>query len=138
MTIEKKFLEVLQFIDISKAAGIDRISGIFVQDDANILVKPIATICNIFISSGLFKLKPLHKRGTKANPESFRSISLLPLISKVIKRIVYNQVDNFSLQNNTLYNYKSEFRKNHSTHLSLSFLNDKKLKKVLIEDFSRE
>ena len=138
MTIEKKFLEVLQLIDISKAAGIDRISGIFVKGDANVLAKHIAKICNISISSGLFKLKPLHKRGTKADPEGFRPIFLLPLTSKVIKRIVYNQVDNLSLQNNTLYNYKSEFRKNHSTHLSLSFINDKKPKKVLIKDFSRE
>ena len=133
LTTEKKVLEVLQFIDISKAAGIDKISGRFLKDGANILAKPIAKICNISISSGLFpsdckiaKLKPLYKKGSKTNPENFRPISLLPLISKVIERIVYDQVDNFLLQNNILYNYQSGFRKNHST--DLSFLNDKMLK----------
>ena len=45
--MEKKVLEVLQFIDISKAAGIDKISGRFLKDGANILAKPIAKICNI-------------------------------------------------------------------------------------------
>ena len=67
MTTEKKVLEVLQFTDISKAAGIDKISGRFLQDGANILAKPTAKICNISISSGLFpndckiaKLKPLY------------------------------------------------------------------------------
>ena len=89
MTTNKKVLEVLQFIDISKAAERDKISG----------------DCNIA------KLKPLYKKGSKANPENFRPISLLPLISKVIERIVYNQVDNFLLQNNILYNYQSGFRK---------------------------
>ena len=54
-----------------------------------------------------------------------RPISLLPLISKVIERIVYDQGDHFLLQNNILYDYQSRFRKNHSTHLCLSFLNDK-------------
>ena len=69
---EKKVLEVLQFIDISKAAGIDKISGIFLKDGANILAKPMAKICNIVISSGLFssdckiaKLKPLYKQDPK-------------------------------------------------------------------------
>ena len=109
MTTEKKVLEVLQCIDILKAAGIDKISGSFLKDGANVLPKPIAKICKISISSVLFpsdykiaKLKQLYKKESKTNPENFRPISLLPLISKVIERIVYDQVDNFLLQNNIL------------------------------------
>ena len=107
LTKEKKVLEVFQCIKISKAAGIDRISGRLLKDGTSILAKSIAKLCNISISSGLFasdckiaKLKPLYKKGSKTNPENFRLISLLPLISKVIERIVCNQVDNFLLQNN--------------------------------------
>ena len=66
LTTEKKVLKVLQFIGISKATGIDKISGRFLKDGANILGKPLAQICNISNSSGLFprdckiaKLKPL-------------------------------------------------------------------------------
>ena len=98
LTTEIKVLKVLQFTDISKAAGIDKISGRFLKDGSNILAKHLAKICNISISSGLFpsdckiaKLKPLYKKGSKTNPENFRPISLLPLISKVIERIVYSQ-----------------------------------------------
>ena len=112
-----------------------KFQGDFLKDAANILAKPVARICNISIFSGIFpsdfkitKLKPLYKKGSKTNPEHSRPISLLPLISKVIERIVYDQVDNFLLQNNILYNYQSGFRKNHSTDLCLSFLNDKILK----------
>ena len=72
LTTEKKVLEVLQFIDISKAAEIDKISGTFLKNGANILAKPIANIYNISISSGLFlsdckiaKLKPLYKKAFK-------------------------------------------------------------------------
>ena len=86
-------------------------SGRFLKDGANISVKPIVKGCNISISSGLFpsdckiaKLKPLYKQGSNTNLENFRPISLLPLISKFIGRIAYNQVDTFLLQNNILYN----------------------------------
>ena len=82
LTTKKKVLKVLQFIGISKAAGIDKVSGRYLKDGANILAKTIAEICNISISLGLFlsdckiaKLKPLYKKGFKTNPEHFRPIS---------------------------------------------------------------
>ena len=118
LTTKKKVSEVLQCIDISKAAGIDKISGRFLKDTANIMAKTYSKNMNIFMSSRLFpshckiaKLKPLYKKGPKTNPGNFRPISLLPLISKFIERIVYDQVHNFLLQNNTLYNFQSGFRK---------------------------
>ena len=74
------------------------------------------------------QLNPFYKKESKTNPENFRPISLLPLISKVIEIIVYDQVDNLLLQNNIVYNYQSGLRKNHSTDLRLSFLNNKILK----------
>ena len=96
LTTERIVLEVLQFIDISKAAGIDKIAGRFLKDGANILAKPMEKICNMSISAGLFpsdckiaKLKPLYKKGSKTNPKNFRRISLLPSTSKFIARIVY-------------------------------------------------
>ena len=67
LTTGKKVLEILQFIDISKAVGTDKISGRFLKDGAN-----IAKICIISIFSGLFssdckiaKLKPLYKKDPK-------------------------------------------------------------------------
>ena len=39
LTTEMKVLEVLQFIDTSKAVGIDEISGTFLKNIANILAK---------------------------------------------------------------------------------------------------
>lgn len=37
-TAEKKILDILQYIDISEAAGMDKISRRYLKDDANILV----------------------------------------------------------------------------------------------------
>ena len=78
LTTERKVLKVLQFIDISKAAGIHKISGRFLKDGANILAKPIGKTCNISISSGLSpsdckiaKLKPLYKKRIQNQPWKF-------------------------------------------------------------------
>ena len=106
MTTNKKVLEVLQFIDISKAAELDKISG----------------DCNIA------KLKPLYKKGSKANPEDFRPISLLPLISKVIKRIVYDQEIIFYSKIIFCTIINQDLGKKHFNDLCLYFLNDKILK----------
>ena len=38
-------------ISTSKAAGIDRLPGIFLTDGANVLAKPITDICNLSVSS---------------------------------------------------------------------------------------
>ena len=92
LTTENKVSEVLQCIDISKAAEIKRISGRFLKHGADILAERIAEICNTSISSELFpsdpkifKLKSLYKKGSKPNPENIKPFSLLPLISKVLE-----------------------------------------------------
>ena len=36
-------------------------------------------------------LKPLYKKGSKANPTNFRPISILPIVSKIIMTIIHDQ-----------------------------------------------
>ena len=43
-------------------------------------------------------------------------------------KVVYDQTNEFLLDNKILYNYQSGFRTNHSTNLCLSFLTDQVLK----------
>ena len=62
------------------------------------------------------------------NSNLFLRNSLLPLISKVLERVIHDQTNTFLKGNNLLYNYQSGFRTNHSTNLCLSFLKDQILK----------
>ena len=41
------------------------------------------------------KLKPLFKKGSKLVPNNFRAISLLPLISKVLEKVIHDQMQIF-------------------------------------------
>ena len=113
----------------------DNLSGRFLKDGAKVLAKPITDICNLSITSGKFpnscklaKLKPVYKKGSLTEASNYRPISLLPLISKVIEKVIHDQTSAFLNSRNLLYNYQSGFRKNHSTDFCLSFLNDKILK----------
>ena len=118
----------------SKAAGVDKLSR-FLKDGNDILTKPVSALCNLSISRGVFpsackvaKLKPIFKKGKKTDPSNYRPISLLPVISKIIEKVVHDQTNAFLSDENILYNYQSGFRANHSTNLCLSFLTDKILK----------
>ena len=134
-TSEEKVLKIMTNIESSKAAGVDKLSGRFLKDGANILAKPISALCNLSISQGVFpsackvaKLKPIFKKGKKTDPSNYRPISLLPSISKIIERVIHDQTNAFLSDEDILYNYQSGFRGNHSTNLCLSFLTDKILK----------
>ena len=134
-TTEIDIEKVLRSTNFRKAAGIDDRSGRFLKDGSRVLSKPISELCNLSIKLGSFpdsckiaKLKPLFKKGSKTNPSNYRPISLLPLISKIIEKLIHEQTSSFLSNNELLYNYQSGFRKNHSTDSCLTLLHDKILK----------
>lgn len=119
-------------VQTTKAAGIDSIGGRFLKDGAPILAQPISQICNLSIKSSKFltdckiaKLRTLFKKGSKTDPKNYRPISLLAIISKIIEKIIHDQVQTFLTKNEVFYKFQSGFRSNHSTDSCLSFLNDK-------------
>ncbi len=50
---------------------------------------------------------------------NYRSVSLLPFITKTLERVVFNQVSAFLTQNNLLDSNQSGFRSGHSTETAL-------------------
>ena len=116
---ENIILTILKNTNVSETAGLDRFSYHL----------------NLSITSGKFldsykivKLKPIYKKGSLTEASNYRPISLLPLISKVIEKVIHDQASAFLTSGNLLYSYRSGFCKNHSSDYCLSFLNDKILK----------
>ena len=129
---EETILKILKELNENKAAGFDNLSGKFLKDGASVLAKPISQICNLSIKYTIFpskckiaKLKPLFKKGSKTAPKNYRPISLLPLISKIIEKVVHDQTQMFLDKYNIIYRYQSGFRKFYSTDSCLSYLNNK-------------
>ena len=71
------------------------------------------------------KLSFYIKKGLKTDLNNISPISLLPLVSKIIERIIHDQTMNFLSDNNELYKYQSSFRKFHSTDICLLNLHGK-------------
>ena len=100
----------------------DNPSGRFLKDGAKVLAKRTTELWNLSITSGKFpdsckiaKLKPIYKKGSLTEGSNCRPISLVPLISKVIEKVIHDQTSTFLNPRNLLYNYQSRFRNNHST-----------------------
>ena len=103
--------------------------GDFFKD---ILAKPVSKICNLSIKYSVFptdfqvaKLKPLYKKGSTTLPRNYQPISILPLISKIIEKMIDDQTQASLDQNKILYRFQWGFRKNCSTDPCLSYLNNK-------------
>ena len=84
---------ILKETNANKAPSIDKLTGIFIKDGVDVLANPLSQIINISISSSTFpdpckiaKLKALFKKGSKTDPKNYRPISLLPHLSKHLKR----------------------------------------------------
>ena len=134
-TTEIDIEKIVRSTNVRKAAGTDDLSGRLLKDGSRVLSKPISELCNLSIKLGSFpdsckiaKLKSLFKKGSKTNPSNYRPISLLPLISKIVEKLIHEQTSSFLSNNELLYNYQSGIRKNHSTDSCLTFLYDKILK----------
>mgnify|MGYP001795459600 FL=1 len=124
--------KILLNFNVSKAAGIDDLNSRFLKDGAEILSTPLMQICNLSLKLSTFpteckvaKLKPLFKKGSLTEPKNYRPISLLPLLSKVLEKVVLDQTQNYLKENDLIYELQSGFRNNHSTNFCLSFLSDK-------------
>ena len=66
------------------------------------IIKPVTLIMNQCILTGVFpdKLKiakviPIHKKDDKTQFENYRTIFILPAISKVIERVIFDQMHDY-------------------------------------------
>ena len=99
---EKTISEFLKELKTNKATGIDNLSCCFLKDRSKVLATPLVQICNLSIKLSMVpdeckiaKLKPLYKKDKKTNPKNYRPISLLPVISKILEKVIHDQTMDF-------------------------------------------
>ena len=90
------------------------------------MTKPTYDIINLSIKLSTFPDKcktakwiPLFKKGLKTDPKNYRQISLLPLLSKLIEKVIYTETQEYIDKHFLLYKFQSGFRKNFSTDYCL-------------------
>ena len=93
---------------------------------------PLMYVSNLSFQTGVFprELKianvvPIFKSGDEMVFTSYRPVSVLPLFSKILERLMYNRlIDNIN-ENKLLYKYQFGFQKGKSTYTTVLTLVDK-------------
>jgi hypothetical protein len=97
------------------------------------LVSPITAILNLSLSSGTFpsalkhaSISPLLKKPNldTDDPNSYRPVSNLPFLSKLIERAIFFQLSDHLARHDLLPDRQSAYRQNYSTETALLSLRD--------------
>ncbi len=110
----------------SNSCGNDHISLRFIKDALPVIIPYITCIINTSIVTGTFPtawkhaiVTPLFKKGDPKEIGNYRPISLLPVFSKVIEKIVANQLVQYTEHSSLLSNTQHGFRLKLSTETAL-------------------
>ena len=116
----------------SKASGPHSIPVNLLIEFIDVLIDPLISVINLSLKEGIFPslckegyICPIYKKDNRFKCEHYRPISLLPNISKIFERVMYNRLDNFLDQHDIIYPFQFGFRKKLSTtHALLSITED--------------
>ena len=115
----------------TSSVGSDGIPMKFVKDTLYITAFYITCIINTSIVTGVFPATwkhalviPILKSGDNNDPSNFRPISLLPVVSKILEKIIANQLVEFLERQKLLCNNQHGFRPKLSTETALTTITD--------------
>lgn len=121
-TDEVEISRIINELPNKASSGYDLVSNIYVKQLNCVIAQPLAKIFNISLNEGTFPQEmkladviPVYKAKDKLVCTNYRPISLLPVFSKILERIVHKRLYNFLIQNDLLYNSQYGFRNQHST-----------------------
>ena len=111
------------------SSGYDNIDNILLKKLSSVLIEPLYNIFNQSLSQGTFPddmkladVLPLFKGGNHSLLNNYRPISLLPTISKLLEKIMYNRTYEFLDEHNIFFKSQYGFRKKHSCEHAITEL----------------
>lgn len=145
--VEKLLLECKE-----KPSGVDNIDPKLLKLAASFIAVPIAHILNLSFNKGVYphawksaKIVPLPKNTAVpfCGPNS-RPVSLLPALSKIMERIVFEQIQKYFSDNNLNTDFQHAYRAGHSTATAMAqmtndwlmALDNRRLAGAVLLDFS--
>ena len=130
-----KVLKILQEMPANKATGADKCGPMVLKIAAPGIASVLVRLINHCIQNSKFPLRwktakviPVYKKhGEKSDKHNYRPISVLPILSKIYERHIYDSLYTYLTVNNLLYGFQSGFRSSHSTESALIRLIDQLL-----------
>ena len=124
-------LTALKGLKESKSSGPDKIPAKVLKDAAELNCVPLAIIFNESLWRGVFpekwklaRVTPILKSGKQSEMNNYRPISVLSGVSRLLEKVVHDQLFEFLTANNLLSKNQFAYRKLHSTITSLMNVTD--------------
>lgn len=124
--------KLLSALPVDKSAGTDHLDGKLLKIAAAYISKPVCHIFNRSLISGVWpknwkegKILPLPKGKSKIfNGPNCRPISILPVLSKVLEKIVSEQIQEYFNINGLTTMFQHAYRASHSTSTAMLQMTD--------------
>ena len=134
---------LIEGLDNKKAMGPEQIPVHLIKLALPYIVEPLTYIYNLCIENNTFpsslkiaKVVPLPKSKDTSDPNNFRPISLLPILTKPLERHVQKHLLSYMESNKLFHKFQSGFRKDHSCNTSLTALVDTWLSAINDEEIT--
>ena len=126
-TIDENYiLDAINQLKHGKASGPDRVSITIAKDVKDLIAKHLEIIFNDSVINGVFpaiwklaRVTPIFKSGAKNDVNNYRPISVISIFSRMLERLVHNQLFDFLKANRKLTCNQAAFQKLCSTTTSL-------------------
>ena len=130
-TTPQEVLKEIKLLRLDTSTGPDLIPVKFLKPVSESLANPLTNIINSFIKFMDFpkiwkqaRITPIPKVSNPMSNNDYRPISILPVLSKIYEKIVFNQLTDFIESQNLLSSKISGFGKGHSPSTVLLAIRD--------------
>ena len=123
---ESEVIKTIDKLPSKTSSGVDGISTVLLKHIKHEISKPVTLILNQCLATGIFpdklkiaKVVPIYKSEDDNIFNNYRPISVLPALSKVFEKIIFNQTYSHFDDHNLFFGNQYGFRKKHSTELAV-------------------
>ena len=106
----------LSNLKVSKAMGMDNLPAKILKISSYLIAPSLTAIFNMSLKSGIYidewtmaRVIPIYKSENRSKCENCPPISILPIISKVFEREVFNQIYRYLNENSLISKFQSGF-----------------------------
>ena len=141
LTTENELKDIIQGLK-NTGAGIDNINAKIFKATFTCIIHYLLILFNMCLTKAIFPaafkiavIKPILKSGDAQIKNNYRPISILPLLSKILEKLIYSRLVKHLKENDIIHINQYGFQKNKGTHMPLLILQDLVTKSFECGDF---
>ena len=121
---EHEIILITSELKSKASSGHDELSSDVLMSTMNYFFTPLVHIINTSITTGIVstnmkiaRVTPVFKVNDRSEMSNYRPISILPLFSKVLEKIMFERTINYLNKYRILFDNQYGFRQKHSLHI---------------------